>query len=375
MTGSERFRAVFEYDPVDRVPNWEAGVWGQTRERWLREGLPESEVHWNWWKGEEYFGMDPRLFVPIDFDLRPQFERRLIEETDRYEIFVDNKGRTRKALKEGLSKYGTRMSMDEFIAFAVSDSDDFRALRTRLDPVDPGRYPENWREEELPRWKACTDPVILGVNTSTGGFYWRPREWMGTEPLSYAFYDQPALVHEMMEYIADFTIEVAGPILKEMNFDYAMIAEDMAMKSGPLLSPDTYREFIFPHMKRLVAFLKSGGVRYVMVDTDGDPEPLLPLLLDAGVDAFWPIERAAEQMDPLLLRKKYGKALRLFGGVDKRILAGTKKEIDAHLAELAPLVEEGGFIPTVDHTVPPDVSLENFEYYMRRKADLLAGRL
>jgi glycosyltransferase involved in cell wall biosynthesis len=51
-----------------------------------------------------------------------------------------------------------------------------------------------------------------------------------------------------------------------------------------------------------------------------------------------------------------------------------KKAIDAHLATLAPLIEEGGFIPTVDHTVPPDVTLDNFYYYMKRKEDLLWGR-
>ena len=146
------------------------------------------------------------------------------------------------------------------------------------------------------------------------------------------------------------------------------------MKSGPLLSPRAYKHFIFPHMRRVVDFFKSQGVRYFVVDTDGNSEPLIPLLMEAGVDALWPIERAAESMDPLALRQKYGKALRLWGGVDKRELSKDKKAIDEHLRTLIPLVEEGGFIPTVDHTVPPDISLENFIYYMQRKIDLLCGR-
>jgi uroporphyrinogen decarboxylase len=61
--------------------------------------------------------------------------------------------------------------------------------------------------------------------------------------------------------------------------------------------------------------------------------------------------------------------------VDKRELVKGPDAIDAHLRSLAPLIEEGGFIPTVDHTVPPDVSWANFQYYMERKADLLAGSL
>jgi len=71
--------------------------------------------------------------------------------------------------------------------------------------------------------------------------------------------------------------------------------------------------------------------------------------------------------------KKFGRELRLWGGVDKRELAKDFAAIDAHLRTLQPLVAEGGFIPTVDHLVPPDVSLENFEHYMRRKHQLLRG--
>jgi uroporphyrinogen decarboxylase len=90
------------------------------------------------------------------------------------------------------------------------------------------------------------------------------------------------------------------------------------------------------------------------------------------VDAIWPLERAAD-MDPVAVRKKYGRELRLWGGVDKRELAKDFSAIDAHLRTLQPLMADGGFIPTVDHLVPPDVSLANFEHYMGRKQQLLRG--
>jgi uroporphyrinogen decarboxylase len=181
-------------------------------------------------------------------------------------------------------------------------------------------------------------------------------------------------MHEMMEFIADFTIEVSKPILEEVTPDYIFINEDMAMKNGPLLSPRTYKTFIFPHMRRLVDYFKGAGVPYIIVDTDGNSEPLIPLLMEAGVHGLWPLERASD-MDPLAIRKKYGRALRLWGGVDKRELTRDKAAIDAHLLSLLPLVEDGGFIPTVDHLVPPDVPLANFQYYMERKQLLLRGEL
>ncbi len=374
MTPLERFLAVMEYKPVDRVPNHEVGVWGQTMDRWEQEGLPVYNLHWDWFTGEEYFEMDPREYINVNFNMLPGFDVEVVEENERYVVTRQWDGVLTRALKEGTA-HGTRASMDEYIDFPIKNRDDFVQMKKRYVAAHTSRYPPQWEAFMLPGWKQRQHVLILGRNCSTMGFYWRAREWMGTQGVSYAWYDQRDLMHEMMEFIADFTIEVAKPILDKIAPDYVFINEDMAMKSGPLLSPRTYRQFIFPHMRRLVDNLKSKGVRYVLVDTDGNSEPLIPLLLEAGVDGLWPIERAAESMDPLALRKKYGKPLRLWGGVDKRELAKDKQAIDDHLRTLIPLIEEGGFIPTVDHTVPPDVSLENFLYYMKRKKALLCGKL
>ncbi len=263
--------------------------------------------------------------------------------------------------------------MDQYLRFPVESQEDFRELKKRFTASLTSRYPVGWRELMLPRWKARQHVLVLGRNCSTLGFYWRAREWMGTENVSYGWYDQATLMHEMMEFIADFTMEVARPIVEATDIDYVFLNEDMAMKSGPLLSPDTYRTFILPHMRRLVDYLKTHGVRYVLVDSDGNTEPLIPLLLEAGVDGLWPLERASGDTDPAFLRRKYGKSLRLWGAVDKREIAKGPRAIDDHLRAMIPLIEEGGFVPTVDHTVPPDISLEDFRYYLKRKADLLRG--
>ncbi len=371
MTSRERFFAVMEYRTPDRVPNHEVGVWGQTIDRWQQEGLNIYDLHWDWFTGEEYFDMDPREYIPVNFGMIPTYDVEVLEKTDRYEIIRHANGVVTKALTEGTAR-GTRASMDQYLRFPVENKEDFAELKKRYNPHLASRFPAQWKEFRRKGWENRDHVLVLGRNCSTLGFYWRAREWMGTENLSYAWYDQPDLMHEMMEFIADFTIEVSKPILEEVTPDYVFINEDMSMKNGPLLSPRTYKEFIFPHMKRLVDFYKSKGVPYILVDTDGNCEVLIPLLMDAGVDGIWPLERAAD-MDPIEIRRKYGKQLRLWGGVDKRELAKGKEAIDAHLRSLAPLVEEGGFIPTVDHTVPPDISLENFTYYMKRKMELLKG--
>ena len=144
------------------------------------------------------------------------------------------------------------------------------------------------------------------------------------------------------------------------------------MKGGPLLGPKTYQTFIQPHLRRLVDFMKGMGITYFGIDTDGDPRPVLPLMMDAGVDILWPLERASD-VSPMELRATFGKSLRLWGGVDKRIIPLGQDAIKAHLRELLPLIEEGGFIPHVDHTVPPDISWDNFRHYMDAKRALLHG--
>lgn len=372
MTDLERFLACMEYRRPDRLPNHELAAWGQTRERWEREA-PDAvqDFRWDWFEGEPAIGLDRREFIPVNYDFVPAFEYRVLEETPEYVVARNHKGVVTRALKEGTS-YGSRMSMDQYLEFPVRTREDFREIRGRLVAAAPERYPEDL-EGRIAAWKERGWPLILGRNCNVTGFYWRAREFMGTENLSLAWYEQPELMHEMMEFFADFVIATSRPVLERVPIDYFVLNEDMAMKGGPLLGPATFREFVFPHLKRLVEFFRRHGTRYFSVDCDGDPTLLIPLLLDAGVDTIWPIERAAG-VDPREWRRKFGKSLRLWGGVDKRVLSRGGEAIARHLGEFIPLVEEGGFIPTVDHTVPPDVSWDDFRRYLELKQALLEGR-
>lgn len=372
MTPLDRFHACMNYEPVDRVPNHEVGVWVQTKQRWRDEGLATDDMHWDWFVGGSRWDFDPREYIDVRFDMVPPFEEKVLRTKGETEIIQRANGVISRALITGAAE-GMRASMDEYISFPVKTPADFQELKKRYRPSSPCRQPACWEQFQLRGWGLRRHPLILGRNCSTLGFYWRAREWMGTENLSYAWYDEPALMHEMMEFIADFTIETARPVLASgVAPDYVFLNEDLSMKNGPLLSPATYRTFIFEPMKRLVAWFKSAGVRRVVVDTDGNCELIIPLFLEAGVDAIWPLERASD-MDPLAIRRKFGRELRLWGGVDKRELAKDFAAIDAHLRTLQPLIADGGFIPTVDHLVPPDVPLANFEHYMRRKQQLLRG--
>lgn len=370
-TELERFIDCMEYGSSLPRPNHELGVWPQTAERWVAEA-PEAVngFTWNWFWGEDGLGLDRRDYVPINYGFLPPYEPDLIEETDRYEVRRNQLGVVTRALKEG-SVHGGRMSMDQYLSFPVEGPEDFPDVRRRLTPALPERYPADL-DERIEAWRRRDVPLVLGTNCAANGFYWRARELMGTEALSLAWYDEPALMHEMMETYADLIIETSAPVLERIDVEYFTLNEDLSMKGGPLLSPRTYAEFILPHLRRMVEKFKGLGVRFFAIDTDGDPTLLIPHFLDAGVDIVWPIERASS-VSPQEWRLRFGRQLRLWGGVDKRVLPHGPEAIRAHLREFIPLIEEGGFVPTIDHTVPPDVSWDNFRHYMDAKRALLAG--
>jgi len=365
MNGRERYLAVINFQKVDRYPYFELGIWGQTYERWLKEGLKEEDLKGDWFRGEPKFAkLDKREFIRLDMGPIPGFEKT-IEETDRYIIFIDRIGRKRRGLKEGTVRE-TRLSMDTYIDFFVKKREDFLEMKRHYDHDEPFRYPQNW-EDLKKEWRNRDYPLYLTENCGFAGLYWNLREMMGTENLSYAFYDQPNLVHEMLDFMVEFFMKVTEKALKEVEVDVCILNEDFAYKSGTLISPKIFREFFLPRYKKIVEFLHKYRVHVIELDSDGNTEALIPLLIEAGINCHWPLEAAAD-MDPVMIRKKYGKSLALIGGIDKRELAKDKKAIEEELRrKIVPMLETGGYIPTVDHTVPPDVPLQNFLHYLELK--------
>ncbi|MCL6630075.1 MAG: hypothetical protein K6U00_10795, partial [Armatimonadetes bacterium] len=106
-----------------------------------------------------------------------------------------------------------------------------------------------------------------------------------------------------------------------------------------------------------------------IVDCDGNINAIVEQWLAAGVNCMFPLEINGGT-DPVALRERFGQQVLLAGGVDKIQLAKGKKEIEKELERIRPVVESGGYIPHVDHRVPPDISYENYLYYLKVKKHL-----
>ena len=373
MTNKERFMKVLQFKSADRAPNFEIGTWEQTAQRWESEGLPAGLNTGNFFSGNDYFQLEGIESINLDALIPfPPGKDHILEQDDRYVLFSDAFGRVRRALKEG-TVGGTRMSMDQYIRFPVNNRQSFLEYQKGYLNDFIERYPKNW--EGLKQKTQCSkDPLtLLDPMQGTFGFYSMLRNWMGTEGVSYLIYDDPRLVEECIEFLCEYILGLMQKALSEIEFDLYYIHEDMCYNAGPLVSPKTFRAMFLPYYKKFIGFLKSYGVKIVLVDTDGNFDKLIPLFLEAGVDGFGPIEIAAG-MDPVRLRKEYGKDLCMIGGVDKREIARGKKEIQEELKKrVAPLLDQGGYIPSIDHSIPPSVSLENFCYYLEMKRKMLNG--
>jgi uroporphyrinogen decarboxylase len=171
----------------------------------------------------------------------------------------------------------------------------------------------------------------------------------------------------MEEYWAEFLTQTVKPVVEALrsSIDCVTIWEDMAYKNGPLISPNFFRKFMLPGYRDLTGFLRKNNVGSILVDSDGDVTLLIPLLLEGGVDGIYPLEAQAG-MDAVALRKQYGKRLVLIGNMDKTAMAKGRDSIEKEIERKIPyLKEQGGYIPSTDHLVPPDVSYQNYQYYLQ----------
>jgi len=354
MNDRERFLATMHYAPRDRCPWWEMWYWRETLDRWHKEGLPE-DVHL-----EEYLGVDRRENVGVSLGLVPAFKRETLEENDEYEIFRREDGVICKQFKGDLAG-----RMPQWLRFPMETRDDWEnVIKPRLNPKSPCRYPLYW-EEKKRMWAQRDYPLSI----SGGSIFGWIRNWMGLEGVAQALYDAPQWVQEMMNYIADFVVETVRRAVEEVDIDYVTMWEDMAYKAGPLISPRMFRQFMLEPYKKITSFFHDHGIELIFVDSDGDSSSLIPLWLEGGVTGYYPIERAAG-MDPVELRQRFGRKLRLIGGIDKRAMIAGPTAIEAELAHVAPLVAEGGYIPWCDHLVPPDVPFQHYMYYVNRMKEL-----
>ncbi len=386
-TPRERFNQTIHFKRPDKLP-WVETIYDETVLEWFKQGLPPEQViviEWEMsrggtqllnWPAVKGFNPYPRFgcqslfgcIVPVDIGPIPRFKQQLTNTSDRHIEFLTETGA--KARRSRTGDF-TWYSMPMFVDFPVKDRTTWHEYRKRLNPTDPRRYPKDWDTEAYVKAfeKYQDGNTILRFN----GFYGFGAELMGIPTFNVTFYRDPELIHDMIEYWEYFIIEALRPAvecLKE-RIDVVYWWEDMADRHGPCVSPKLFKEFFLPHYKRVTEFLAKNNIDRIMMDSDGNINPTLDLIVESGITGLWPLEVNAG-MSALDIRRKYGSKLFLIGNLDKVELAkggeNMRKEVESKLPALKEL---GGYAPGADHLIPVEMSLTRFREY----AEFIKGLL
>lgn len=332
MNTRERIRNIFEFKPVDRIPQLEWGPWwSQTLARWRREGLNPALADARWIQkktpihppqgevGDE-LGLDPFRVIW----LRTQGENLPQPETDGGGI--------------------------------VTCREDYLRIKPFLFPEPAFDF------DCLAQLHEAQEKEGMALWMWVDGFFWTPRVLFGIQEHLLAFYDQPELMCEMNADLLNYYERVLPELFSVAVPDILFVAEDLSYNNGPMISRACFEEFIAPYYRPLVRLLKSHGIHPFM-DSDGDIMPIIPWLKEIGVEGIGPLERMAGT-DLVALRKQYPELL-LAGGFDKTVISQGEAAMRREFERLRPVVASGGYLPMVDHQTPPEVSLENYRLYWK----------
>ena len=388
MNDRERFHAIMAFDDTIRTFKWEFGYWAETVKRWYNEGLPgKVGIPQGLKGGEEIFGegipwkecgepfaQDVHDFfeldkgferVPVNLLFEPMFEYRVLEEDEEHRIVVDEMGITKQIRKD-------ESSIPRFLQWPVRNWSDWEKLKEERFSEDiKKRLPPDMELSE--RYRDRDYPLTIGGYPH--GFFGTVRFLMGDEVLFTSYYDQPELIHDINTTLCDLWIEVIDAVMDcGIELDCVDMWEDMCYRQGSLISPAHFKEFMHPYYKRLSDFLKCRGVCNIWVDTDGDCSELIQLFLDCGVTGLSPME-VQSGMNVMHVRKQYPN-LQIYGGIDKRIPLQGYETINKYMEQLIPyMLKGGGYIPYLDHLIPPDVPWDGFKHYRKLLNRYIMGEI
>ncbi len=248
-------------------------------------------------------------------------------------------------------------STPEFLDFTVTTEEAWEEAKKRM-TITPDRINWEWLRKNYDQWVAqgrfIRADFWFGFDVT--------HSWMvGTETLLIALIENPEWVQDMFNTYLESCMTLFDQIWDAgYHFDEIFWPDDMGYKGTTFFSINTYREMLKPFHKRACEWAHNKGI-YAHLHSCGDITSFVPDILDCGVDALNPLEVKAG-VDAIALKKQYGDRLVLHGGINA-VLWPDKDAITEEIRRVVPVVkEDGGYIFSSDHSIPNDVSLENFRY-------------
>jgi len=352
----ERMQKTLSCKEPDKIPLFDL-FWVEFVDKWKKEkGLnSDADIY-------KYYDMDMYVVVA---NTDPKIDSyRLIERGSDYEIFKSGFGCTIK--KPNYSP------QPQFLDFSVKSADDYKDFVLE-DPNDKRRFyepsanllggagniefPSFYDQLEAVKGKFPTMGLALeGMEKS-----WRIR---GMDGIFIDIMTEKKKLKNFLKRLEEFEIQV-GINQIEMGIDFMMIAGDVAYDKGMFFSPDTWREIFKPYLYNMCkAYKESKPDIKLIYHGCGNSTAIYEDYIDCGIDGYHSLE-VKSGIDVIDLKKKYKNKLAYIGNIDCRdIFPGSKENIKKDLLRKLNAAKGGGFIPAADHSVPDNVPVENYDYFV-----------
>ena len=208
---------------------------------------------------------------------------------------------------------------------------------------------------------AQSQDYFIGCDVSPCAFemYWRLR---GMENTLLDMATDPGLARQMLARCIDFSIALSEESIRRFPLDWLWTGDDVASQQTMMFSPKTWRELVKPELERVFAIGKAHRL-WLAYHCCGALRPIIPDLIEIGMDVLNPVQGNCPGMDPIELKKEFGSQIAFMGGLDTQELLpyGTPLHVQHETANLVEgmVTDGGGYILAASHTIPPETPDEN----------------
>jgi len=316
MTEHQRFLATLLGRGADRFPFFDLEPAEDTVERWRREGLPRGK------SVAEHFHLETHHSVGLTLRSAPFYEQ------------------------------------------APDLLGDPEAFRRHYHPDDPSRYSTRFEKECR---RARREGRVLCIDASGGGLLQMlgVGDWDSLVAACFALAERPKDVEDLLGKTADFYCTCLERVLAEVSVDYASFYEPIASNTGPVISPEMFQHFAIPVYRRVIDLLEKHQIPLrILCTSGGDLSPLLPSLLDAGINCLWISNINSAHMEYSALRREYGADIALIGGIDSTALSVDEAAVERAIKiTVPPLLESGHYLPCLDDRPRSNVPFPQYRLF------------
>ena len=354
ITGKERVSRQLQHKPVDRIAAHES-FWSFTIQNWIDQGkmAPGASAH-------DHFGLDIDLSWAFNLAIDPAAPRKVLAEDDDTVTLLDGNGAT-------LRQHKKHASTPEHLGYAIANQADWLEKAKRFLTPTPDRINfDHYRALKQACEKAGRFFCWGGVNV-----FESMHPVAGHENMLVGMALEPDWVLDMSNTYADLLVNLMEELFaREGKPDGLYFFDDMGFKNRPFMSPAMYRELVMPGHRKTIDYAHSIGLPVIM-HSCGFVEPLLPDMVEAGIDCLQAMEVKAG-MDLLRIYEHFGDKIALMGGLDVRPVAsndrdGIRRELEAKI----PFVKRNnGFILHSDHSIPESTEYETYQYFLELGREL-----